>query len=242
MAEPWRDGDSRSNVQNFWNTYSNYLDEKREAYSWPVYIKSRFTETVLNWYIVDIVLSSEEKINHLLQLNWVDPPEYAKPLLAEKDGLRLYVLGSKKIYNRDKQLIVPVGAEEDVYKDWITKTKNKFIDKKSELFASLKESAIVFNIDDKSTEIRRAMRSKVIGGRACTSYTESVLNAFSQWLIGQPFPEQVKTKKDRCLFLDLLVRESILAKKEGIFWITPEELQIFNEDEHRADLLKRLKD
>ena len=30
MAEPWRDGDSRSSVQNFWNTYSNYLHEKRE--------------------------------------------------------------------------------------------------------------------------------------------------------------------------------------------------------------------
>jgi len=52
MAEPWRDGDSRSSVQNFWDTYSNYLDEKRpEA-----------TKTNFMWAVISL-------IEHLLKLH-----------------------------------------------------------------------------------------------------------------------------------------------------------------------------
>ena len=45
----------------------------------------------------------------------------------------------------------------------------------------------------------------------------------------------------RCLFLDLLIKEAVLSKKQGIFWVTPEELEIFNEPDNRSDVLKRLK-
>ena len=104
------------------------------------------------------------------------------------------------------------------------------------------DKLISFNLDEKAAEIKRASRSKTFKGRACTSYKEITLNLFSEWLVGSPFPEQVKTKKDRCMFLDLVVREAVLAGKEGLYWVTPEEMAIFSEDEHRADLLKRLKD
>jgi hypothetical protein len=217
------------------------IEAKREVYEWPPYIKSRFKNDILNWYVADNLLSEDEKVAHLLNLNWSDPPIYAQPLKASNRDLMLYVLGSKKIFNSAKQLITPVGAEEDLYQEWLKNSKDKFIDRKDELFASLKEKALVFNVDEKSEEIKRALRSKVIGGRACTSYTENVLNAFSQWLVGSGFPEEVKTKKDRCLFLDLLIKEAVLSKKQGIFWVTPEELEIFNEPDNRSDLLKRLK-
>jgi superfamily II DNA or RNA helicase len=218
------------------------IEAKREVYEWPPYIKSRFKNDILNWYVADNLLSEDEKVAHLLNLNWSEPPIYAQPLKASNKELLLYVLGSKKIFNSAKQLITPVGAEEDLYQEWLKNSKDKFIDRKDELFASLKEKALVFNVDEKSEEIKRALRSKVIGGRACTSYTENVLNAFSQWLVGSGFPEEVKTKKDRCLFLDLLIKEAVLSKKQGIFWVTPEELEIFNEPDNRSDLLKRLKD
>jgi hypothetical protein len=42
--------------------------------------------------------------------------------------------------------------------------------------------------------------------------------------------------------LDLLIKEAVLSKKQGIFWVTPEELEIFNEPDNRSDLLKRLKE
>ena len=218
------------------------VEAKREAFEWPPYIKSRFKSEVLNWYVVDNLLTDDEKTAHFLNLNWSQPPIYAKSLEASDENLKLFILGSKKIYNSSKQLITPVGAEEDLYRKWLEDAKTKFVDKKDELFASLKEKALVFNVDEKSKEIKRALRSKVIGGRACFSYTESVLNAFSEWLVGSGFPEEVKTKKDRCLFLDLLIKEAVLSKKQGIFWVEPQILEIFNEDDNRSDLLKRLKD
>jgi len=52
MAEPWRDGDSRSNVQNFWDTYSNYINEKREE----------STKTNFMWAVTSL-------IQHLLRLH-----------------------------------------------------------------------------------------------------------------------------------------------------------------------------
>jgi hypothetical protein len=217
------------------------LSAKRETL--PVFIRTQFSEDILDWYIVDSVLSEDDRIHVLLNVDITNPPVYAKSLLIQKDDILLYVLGSKKIYNKNKELITPIGKEADAYKEWITNAKENFVNKKNELFASLKDRALIFNIDEKSvSEIRRALRNKVIGGRACTSYKEVVLNLFSEWLVGKPFPENVKTKADRCLYLDLLVRQAVVSKKEGLFWVTPEEFQIFSEDEHRGELLKRLKD
>ena len=57
-----------------------------------------------------------------------------------------------------------------------------------------------------------------------------------------PFPPDVKSKKDRCVYLDLLFRRAIASGREGIFWLTPEEFSVFNEDQHRTELLKALKE
>lgn len=220
------------------------LDAQREAYAFPPYIRERFSPEVLDWYIADVVLTEKEKLQHLLTLNWSAPPIYAKNLITEtSEGKKLYILGSKQIYNDAKEKITPVGPEEDGYRAWVRNAKDRFVARKSDLSGMMnKDRMISFNIDGTLAEIKRVKRSKVITNKACTSYTEGILNLFSEWLVGAPFPEQVKTKKDRCLFLDLLVREAVLAGKEGLFWVTPEEMEIFSEDEHRADLLKRIKD
>jgi hypothetical protein len=57
-----------------------------------------------------------------------------------------------------------------------------------------------------------------------------------------PFPPDVKSKKDRCVYLDLLFRRAIAGGRDGIFWLTPEEFSIFNEDQHRTELLKAIKE
>jgi superfamily II DNA or RNA helicase len=220
------------------------LTAQREAHPFPPFIRDRFGPEVLDWYIADNVLTEDEKIRHLLTLNWSAPPKYAEPLITEtSEGKKLYILGSKKIYNDGKEKITPVGPEEDAYRAWVKTAKDRFVSRKSDLSGSMNEDKLIaFNLDEKAAEIKRASRSKTFKGRACTSYKEITLNLFSEWIVGSPFPEQVKTKKDRCMFLDLLVREAVLAGKEGLYWITPEEMAIFSEDEHRADLLKRLKD
>jgi hypothetical protein len=220
------------------------LAAQRETHDFPPYIRERFSPEVLDWYIADNVLTEKDKIQHLLTLNWSAPPQYAKNLITEtSEGKKLYILGSKQIYNDAKEKITPIGPEEDAYRSWVKNAKDRFVSRKNDLSGTMNEDKMVsFNLDEKVAEIKRASRSKTFKGRACTSYQAGTLNLFSEWLTGSPFPEQVKTKKDRCMFLDLLVRESIIAGKEGLFWITPEEMAIFMEDEHRADLLKRLKD
>jgi hypothetical protein len=100
---------------------------------------------------------------------------------------------------------------------------------------------ILFNLDEKSKdELKRAERTKNIGGRKCTNFDLTVLRLFAKWL-GSEFPASVKVKPDRCMYLDLLIRQVVLDKRDGIVWWTPEEWSVMNEDQHRKDLLKRLK-
>lgn len=220
------------------------LAPQRESYDFPPYMREKFSREVLDWYIADNVLTPKEKITHLLNLNWSVPPIYAKELITEtSDGKKLYILGSKEIYNDKKEKITPIGNEEDAYRAWVRNAKDRFVSKKSDLSASMNEDKMIaFNLDEKSDSVQRASRSKSFKGRACTSFQIGTLNLFSEWLVGSPFPEDVKTKKDRCMYLDLLVRQAIIDGKQGLFWITPEEMSIFSEDEHRMDLLRRLKD
>jgi hypothetical protein len=68
-----------------------------------------------------------------------------------------------------------------------------------------------------------------------------ILSPFAKWLSGEDFPEAIKVKDERCLYLDLLFRRAVLSQKEGLLWITPQVHEIFLEDANSKDLLKRLK-
>jgi len=215
-----------------------------DNYVWKnSYIVSRFDEDIKHWYLLDTILSHDEKIEAMLSIdNWDNPPIYARDLIITlPDESHLFVLGSKKIYNDNHELVTPIGEQETAYRKWIENRKLWFVNHKNDLFASMKGNGIIFNLDDKSTEVKRGDRSKTIGGRMCSTYKETLLNKFSEWL-GEEFPADVKKKDGRCEYLSLLVREAIRDGKDGIFWVTPEEYEIFSEDEHRLELLKSLKD
>jgi hypothetical protein len=221
------------------------IASKREAFEWPAFAKEFDTE-ILDWYVVDNVLTPPERRKHLLNLDWSNPPFYAKNLITYmKNGAPMYILGSKQIYNQEKKLITPIGEEQDVYSKWLKAQKETFLANRDVPFASMKfdPKSIIFTIDPKSTEIKKAPRTKVITGRACGSYVESVLNAYLKWLTGEKsFPESVQSKKDRCMFMDLIIRRETMQGNEKVFWLEPEILEVFdNEDENRKDLLKRLK-
>lgn len=218
---------------------------KRETYDWPEFAKE-FDNEVLDWYVVDNVLTPNERLNHLLNLDWSNPPIYAKSLVTRmKNGTNMYILGSKQIYNDEKKLITPIGEEEDVYRKWLETQKKEFIAKQDVPYASMKfdPKSIVFSIDEKSKLIRKAPRTKRFSGRACTSYPEQVLNAYLEWLVGEnEFPKSVNIKKYRCMYMDLVVRREVIRDNDKIYWLTPEILDIFdNENDNRKDLLKRLK-
>jgi hypothetical protein len=207
------------------------------TYDWPEFARG-FSDEVKTWYYVDHVLTPESRLAHMLNLDWDALPEYAKPLKVP--GADLIVLGSGQIYRRGKEAITPIGPEEDAYRAWVAALNNRYISTRDAYFATMKGNAIVFNVDEKSIPLKRAQRSKNIGGRACTSYDENILRAFVEWF-GDAFPKSVTQKKQRCVYIDLLIRRAILDKKPGIVWWTPEEWSVLNEDANRKELLKRLK-
>ena len=124
---------------------------------------------------------------------------------------------------------MPVGEQLDEYKAWRRALEDKFIGRKSDIFASMKDDKIIFNLNPKSDSVEVIGRSKTIGGQACTSFKEETLNSFAKWLSGSGFPDDAKGKKDRCLYLNFLIREAVLAGKQGLYWITPEEFEVLNE-------------
>lgn len=217
------------------------LKAKREAFEWPEYATENFENDVLEWYLLDMELTPQEKTKYLLNIDWTDPPIYAENLITKmKDGSNMYILGLGKIYNADKQVIVPIGEERDVYQQWLEKAKQRFIDNKDLIFASSADKRIYFNIEN-STEIKKAERKKRIEPRACSNLYDETLNAFAIWLSGSSFPETIKVKPDKCMYLNLLVRRAILQKKEGIYWLSNEEFEILNDHDNRKDILARLK-
>jgi hypothetical protein len=196
------------------------LDAKRAEL--PSYVKTFSTE-VQDWYIVDALLTNQEKIKVLLSGKWDQP--YSKPL---KTG-DIYVLGLNKIFDSDLKPVVPIGEQLDQYKQWRRVLEDRFIARKSEIFASMKDDKIIFNLNPKSNEVEVIGRTKTIGGQACTSFKEETLNSFAKWLNGKEFPAEAKGKKDRCMYLNFLIREAVLAGKQGLYWITPEEFEVLNE-------------
>jgi hypothetical protein len=216
------------------------LDAIKKTVKFPSFT-SEFEEDVLNWYVVDNVLTQEQRINHLLNIDWLNPPYYAKDLMITlKDGKHMYVLGSNKIYNNDKRLTVPIGEERDAYDRWIKNAKNDFIQKKDLIFATMKDGRFALNVDPgEASKVQKAPRSKVIPGRACSAYKKPNLDAIAEWISGSKLPEGTKT--DYCMYLDLLTRRAIIQEKEGLFWVPPQVYEIFDEDEHRQGILKELK-
>lgn len=206
------------------------VERKRKEYAFPKYVTELFSDEVINWYIIDHALSEDERIQYILNLNWEVPPIFAAPLeIILEEQKKLYVFGSKKVYNENKELVTPIGKEKDAFDEWVDKIKAKFIANKSNFFATMKDGKILFNLDETSDELKAAQRTKGIGGRACTNYKESTLTEFARWL-GMPFGDNVKGKKERCMYLALLIRKAILDKKDDLIWWTPEEWEILNED------------
>jgi hypothetical protein len=212
------------------------LKTKREQYPFPEYMKQMFDTEILDWFIVDQVLSDDERANHILNVDWTNPPIYAKTSeIVVSEDKTLYVLGLNKIYDETKTKITPIGVEREKYDDWVERLQKRFTSKFMNIFATVKDGKLLFNIDERSTEIKKVERTKGIGGRSCGTYLETVLNPFAEWL-GYPFTSDVNGKKNRCLFLALAVRKAFKDEREGFTWFTPAEWEILNAN---RNLLKK---
>jgi hypothetical protein len=171
----------------------------------------------------------------MLSLDWDNPPIYAKNLKAGN----LLILGSKQIWKNGEH-ITPVGKDADDYYRWLKKRIDLFLETRTSFMAAMQDGRLVFNLDNDSDVLKRAERSKVIKGRACGSYHEPLLYTFAEWL-GYPIPESAKIKSYRCQYLALAIRQVVLDGKKEFMWWTPEEWDIFDEDENRKEILSKRK-
>ena len=216
---------------------SNIKEKLKSAKINPDF-KSRFDDIVFEWYLVDHEMTPEERIKHMLSLDWDNPPIYAKGLKVGD----LKILGSKQIYNENNELITPIGKQADDYYRWVKQRIDLFLKSNTQIFGVMQDNRIAFNLDEKASDVKRVERFKVIKGRACGSYLEPLLQKFSEWL-GFPFPESVKTKVDRCQFLALAIRQALVNEtKPDLMWWTTQEWEILEgEDSNRKDILSKLK-
>jgi len=214
---------------------------KREAFDWPPFARE-FDSFILDWYIVDNVLTPDEQSKHLLGVDWSSPPLYAKPLVIySKQDKPMYILGSKKVYNENKQLIEPVGEERDVYNKWLSNLKTRFLKTKTTIFASMKKDDLMLNVENDRSQLKIMVREKSIGGRSSITLDEPVIRNIVRWVIGEDIPETIKGKQKLNLFLDLVIRRAIVQEKEDLLWFTPQEYEILMEDDTRKEILKKMK-
>lgn len=214
---------------------------KREAFDWPPFARE-FDPFILDWHIVDNVLKPEEQIQHILNVDWSAPPLYAKPLVIySKQNKPMYILGSKKIYNENKERIEPVGEERDLYNKWLSNLKTRFLKTKTTLFAAMKQDALMMNVEDDSSQLKIMVREKSIKGRASITLGEAVIRNIIRWVIGEDVPEGINGKQKLNLFLDLVIRRAVVQEKEDLLWFTPQEYEILMEDENRKEILKKMK-
>ena len=197
-------------------------------------IEGDFSPEVKTWYVVDQVLSKEERLHHMINLDWDNPPVYAKVLTFGD----IHVLGSGLFY-RGTEKISLLGEDFDAYTKWVISRKNAYIATKNDISATSK-NGLLFNLDEKEDDIKLAERTKSFGGRNCKSFKKPLVSKFAEWLDGRGFPK-LFTHSQQCQYLSLLVRDAILKGKKGITWWTPEEMSIFSEDVNSKDLLARLK-
>jgi hypothetical protein len=213
------------------------LTERVTSHSWPEFARV-FSPEVLEWYYVDHILSADERKSHILNLasKNSDKP-YVRPLIVS-GGEQFFVLGSGVFYNSKLETFVPIGEQKDAYTAWLKDLKEAFVAKKDTYFAAMKGEAVTFNIDT-SLPVRKAPRSKTLGGRACTSYKEDVLKGFAETL-GEQFPATLSGKPNRCMYIDLLIRKMFLAGDKKVSFWTTEQWSILNEPPNSSELRAKL--
>ena len=211
---------------------------KLDTYKWSETITTHFTRDVLNWYLIDSYLNTDERIQYVL--NSEQLPTYLYANIAKNETQTLYIFDNDTIYNREKQRITPVGSDKDLFVKWLDNRINHFVANKDKIFASSKAGRLIFNADQTSTDlIKRAERIKNIGGRACTSYEMGLLLTMIGWL-GSEFPDTAIKKVDRCVWLDLTIRKAVLAEHPGIFWVTPEEYLVFTNEKNKSRITAKI--
>lgn len=223
------------------------LETLRAQQVWKHGVQS-MPPAVLDWYIVDSVMSKEDKQRHLLSLDRTgELPMYARGLVVP--GVNFLVLGKDLIYDTDNNLVTPVGTDKDAYDEWLRNRMNELIAKvkdEDRILCTLAENKAgqmvlkfaAFEIVE--GHVKRVSRTKTIDPKDCTFYSVTDLATFVQDL-GTAFPKSVQKKDDQCYYLNFVIRDALLKANPRIVWVQPEVWNILSSEPARTTLRGKLK-
>lgn len=223
------------------------LESLRSQQAWKHGMGS-MPPAVLDWYIVDSVMSEEEKRRYLLEMDRTgELPMFVRGLVVP--GIQSLVLGKDLIYDTEGNLVTLIGRDKDAYDEWLRNHMDELVRKiKDEdrilcTMAQNKAGQMVlkfaaFELVD--GHVKRVSRVKTIDPKDCTFYSVTDLTTLVQDL-GSAFPPSVQKKDDQCYALNFVIRDAVLKANPRIAWVPPELWNVLSSEPARTALRGKLK-
>lgn len=196
------------------------IDLIKRTFTFPFKVDG-FPPEILEWYIVDQVLSPDDKMKLLLDERAASKTsKYSEGLVIP--GLNYIVAGDGKILNKKGDIVDPVGVELDQYKLWtnthIERIANE-VKTNNRIICTLEDQTLKFAAFEVGSDghIQRIPRTKTIKPKECSFYKITELNAFVREF-GKEFPREANKKENQCTFLSLLARQD----NPKTLWVLPE--------------------
>lgn len=206
------------------------LATKRAALVLPGDAATRFSQELLDGYVVDHLLTDAERRAYLRTKTGATPFEDR----LRVTGTDILVLGHER-YDPDE---LPIGEEKTRLDEWTSALETKFSEviASKALFASLtpdgKLTLSKMRIEGESVVRDYSATSKTFLPTTCGTgkHGRDVMVAFAKTVDskGVGIPAGVSKVPDICVYSELLARE-----QHECVWFTPEELSILYDDEAR---------
>lgn len=207
---------------------------KRASVKLPGDARLRFSEEIIDGYILDHEFTEAEKRAYLK----TRPPIGSRLYVPESE----YIVLGHETYEPPEP---PVGDDQTHFREWNAALLAKFIEKKDTLFASLNASK-KFTISKMTVEggivkRRRDKSFKKFEPIVCGTgdNNKPTMDAFAKFIDknGIGVPSNVTRVQDICVYAELLARE-----EHNCMWITPEELSVlYGSKENKAAFTKEFK-
>lgn len=209
-----------------------------ETYPWKSDVASRFNATIRQDFLVDAVLTPEQRRAILTG----PPNRWNAPIEARIDSDRvLRVLGPRDFQVGTTFLDTPTGEVSDAFETWVRERRDRFVADVGIMSATYVPGeglkVWTFGLDDGVPT--REKKSKSIAPTAVKSIKADLIESLATWLAPPGFPPTVRSKTDREPYLYMLIRA---AGPEKIRWWTPEEWSILGSESQRVAIKLALRE
>ncbi len=207
------------------------------SYPWKADAGGRFTAEVKQDYIVDAVLTPEQR----RKLMMGPSSRWTAPIEARIDATRvLRILGPREFMVGTTILDTPIGEVADAYENWLNERKARFVADINAMSATyvIGDGLKIWTFTMEEGVPVRKNKEKSIAPTAADSIKKELIGELATWLNPPGFPATIKSKDDRAPHLYMMIRA---AGPEKIRWWTPEEWAVLESQRIAVRLMLREK-